>query len=76
MATEKEVFRAGGISAEIKTETEHSYKVDKDTGKVLPVLADKDNNVIDSLRYSCEGIRRAVKKDTIKIIPLPTQNKW
>jgi len=39
--------------------TMYSYKVDKDTGKVLPVLKDKDNHVIDSLRYANEGYRRA-----------------
>ena len=54
----------------------YSWKVDPDTGKILPILVDKDNNVIDSLRYACEGIRRAVKKDTVKIIPLPTKHKW
>lgn len=39
--------------------TLYSYKVDDTTGKVLPVLQDKDNHVIDSLRYACEGVRRA-----------------
>ena len=56
--------------------TMYSYKVDKDTGVVLPVLADKDNHVIDGLRYSCEGARRAIKKDTTKINILPTKHKW
>lgn len=40
----------------------YSFKVDKDTEEVLPELADKDNNAIDSLRYAHEGLRRAVKK--------------
>lgn len=40
--------------------TMYSYKVDDLTGAVLPVLADKDNHVIDALRYSCEGARRAM----------------
>ena len=39
--------------------TMYSYKVDKDTGKVLPLLKDKDNHVIDALRYANEGHRRA-----------------
>ena len=39
--------------------TMYSYKVDKDTGKVLPLLIDKKNHVIDSLRYANEGHRRA-----------------
>jgi phage terminase large subunit len=41
--------------------TLYSYEVDKLTGQVLPKLADKDNHVIDALRYACEGARRASK---------------
>lgn len=37
----------------------YSYKVDKLTQQVLPVLADKDNNTIDAARYALEGVRRA-----------------
>jgi len=40
----------------------YSYKVDKLTEKVLPVLEDKDNHVIDAVRYACEGLRRAGKR--------------
>jgi hypothetical protein len=29
---------------------------------VLPKLRDKDNHVIDALRYACEGARRAGKQ--------------
>lgn len=36
----------------------YSYKVDEQTARVLPVLSDKDNHVIDALRYACEGVRR------------------
>jgi len=39
--------------------TEYSYKVDPDTRQVLPVLLDKNNHLIDALRYACEGVRRA-----------------
>ncbi|WDA36411.1 PBSX family phage terminase large subunit [Sphingobium sp. YC-XJ3] len=39
--------------------TLYSYEVDDLTGAVLPKLADKNNHLIDSLRYACEGIRRA-----------------
>lgn len=39
--------------------TLYSYKTDPLTGKVLPVLEDKNNHVIDALRYACEGARRA-----------------
>jgi phage terminase large subunit len=41
--------------------TLYSYKTDPLTGQVMPVLADKDNHVIDSLRYACEGARKAWK---------------
>lgn len=36
----------------------YSYKLDPDTGKPIPVLADKNNHVIDALRYACESARR------------------
>jgi phage terminase large subunit len=54
----------------------YSYKQDPLTGKIMPVLEDKKNHVIDALRYACEGIRRAivVKPQTFK--PLPTMHKW
>jgi phage terminase large subunit len=39
--------------------TLYSYKTDKNTGKVLPILEDKNNHVIDALRYANEGHRRA-----------------
>jgi phage terminase large subunit len=39
--------------------TLYSYEIDSLTGLVLPKLKDKDNNVIDALRYACEGARRA-----------------
>lgn len=52
--------------------TMYSYKTDPLTGKVLPVLQDKKNNVIDALRYACEGVRKAkrerpvVKRETVR----------
>jgi phage terminase large subunit len=39
--------------------TMYSYEIDKQTGEVLPKLADAKNHTIDSLRYSIEGVRRA-----------------
>lgn len=41
--------------------TLYKYKEDPLTGAVLPILEDKDNHVIDALRYACEGARRAAK---------------
>lgn len=43
--------------------TLYSYKTDPlDESKVLPILADKDNHIIDALRYACEGARRAKRQ--------------
>ena len=39
--------------------TLYSYKTDPLTGQVVPILEDKNNHVIDALRYACEGARRA-----------------
>jgi phage terminase large subunit len=41
--------------------TLYSYQTDPLTGAVLPKLADRDNHMIDALRYACEGARRAIK---------------
>lgn len=41
--------------------TLYSFKVDSLTGLVTSVLEDKDNHLIDSLRYAVEGARRALK---------------
>jgi phage terminase large subunit len=37
--------------------TDYAYVVDKLTERVTPVLQDKKNHVIDSLRYATEGLR-------------------
>jgi phage terminase large subunit len=37
----------------------YSYKIDPKTNKILPVLEDKKNHVIDSARYALEEVRRA-----------------
>jgi phage terminase large subunit len=41
--------------------TLYSYKKDPLTGVVLPILEDKNNHVLDALRYACEGARRLSK---------------
>ena len=41
--------------------TMYSYVVDKHTQEILPELDDMDNHVIDSLRYSNEGVRHSKK---------------
>lgn len=39
----------------------YSFKVDRLTDAILPILEDKHNHTIDALRYACEGARRAGK---------------
>lgn len=39
--------------------TLYSYELDPLTNKIIPKLQDKNNHVIDALRYACEGARRA-----------------
>lgn len=41
--------------------TAYSYETDPLTGLIMPKLKDKDNHVIDALRYACEGARRAAR---------------
>lgn len=50
--------------------TLYSYKTDPLTGEVLPVLADKDNHMIDGLRYACEGVRRVTKRREVEKQPV------
>lgn len=39
----------------------YSYKEDRLTGDILPVLLDKDNHCMDAIRYGSEGIRKKKK---------------
>lgn len=54
----------------------YSYKTDSLTGNIIPVLEDKDNHVIDALRYACEALRRATPKASVEVMPVPTLNRW
>ena len=57
--------------------TFYSYKTDPLTGKILPVLQDLNNHVIDALRYACEGVRRAGSVTRqVTFTPIPTMNRW
>lgn len=51
--------------------TMYSYKTDTLTGLVIPILEDKDNHIIDALRYACEGMRRAQKAPIKRVITPP-----
>lgn len=46
--------------------THYSFKIDPLTNAILPVIEDKHNNVIDALRYACEGVRQAIKPTVSK----------
>jgi phage terminase large subunit len=37
----------------------YSYKTDRLTGDVLPIIVDKHNHCIDALRYSLEPLIKA-----------------
>lgn len=57
--------------------TLYSYKTDPLTGLVLPVLADKDNHVIDALRYALEGARRAANvRQRAPLKTIPDSESW
>ena len=57
--------------------TLYAYKADPLTGKVLPVLEDRDNHLIDALRYACEAVRRtAVAKPAQCQPPQPIAHAW
>lgn len=54
----------------------YSYKVDPLTERILPILEDKKNHVIDALRYACEGARRSGKAQPAVSLPSPTANHF
>jgi phage terminase large subunit len=51
--------------------TLYRYKEDPLTGQILPILEDKNNHVIDALRYACEGVRRASPIKRVVAAPRP-----
>jgi phage terminase large subunit len=53
--------------------TLYSYKTDPLTGKVLPLLEDKNNHLIDALRYACEGARKTIQTERRSPLRYPTQ---
>ena len=56
--------------------TAYSFKTDPLTGKVLPLLNDKANHVIDALRYACEGARRANVARPPPVVVQPVVHHW
>jgi len=57
--------------------TLYGYKVDTLTGRVLPILEDRDNHCIDALRYAVEVTRRAgAVRVTQSAMPQPVAHRW
>lgn len=55
----------------------YSYKVDKQTGAIYPVLEDIKNHIIDALRYACESARRAANASkAIDVTPIPNYSPF
>jgi phage terminase large subunit len=50
----------------------YSYKLDKLTGEPLPILEDKNNHLIDALRYALEGVRRVRATAPTVSVSIPT----
>lgn len=49
----------------------YSYKQDPLTNEILPVLEDKNNHVIDALRYALEALRRVAPKSPPEVSTNP-----
>lgn len=59
-------------AAELST---YRFKTDPQTGEVLPIFEDKNNHVIDALRYAHEGVRRASKSKPAAKTTVPP-DRW
>lgn len=56
----------------------YSYKKDRLTEEILPIIEDKNNNLIDALRYASEGDRKAretIRKSTGTIVRTITSSE-
>jgi phage terminase large subunit len=63
-------------SETIRELTTYSYKTDPLTDRILPVLEDKNNHIMDALRYACEGIRNVRKKKEPKRTGYVSSGSW
>lgn len=52
----------------------YSYKLDKLTGEPIPALEDKNNHLIDALRYALEGVRRVKAKPATVSVVVPSMS--
>lgn len=54
----------------------YSYKVNRQTSEIMPILDDKNNHLIDSLRYATEALRK-INKNVTKNVTIPTfKSNW
>jgi len=58
--------------------THYKYKTDPLTDMITPIIEDKNNHVLDSLRYSCEAERRLKKgkSQPDNVIAIPSVRKF
>jgi phage terminase large subunit len=54
----------------IKELQSYVYKTDPDSGDIIPELEDKNNHIIDSLRYATEELRRSEAKVTVSPVSI------
>ena len=55
----------------------YAYKTDPRTGEILPAIEDKNNHLVDALRYAVEGLHRRGKLVTqAKEDPAPARRRY
>lgn len=69
-----EVLIEPGLDKVVEEFENYSYKVDRLTGEVLPVIVDNWNHYIDALRYALERVMRS-KKAAGVLLPRSMQSR-
>lgn len=54
----------------------YAYKIDPRTNEVLPVIEDKNNHLIDALRYAVEGLHKKGKRTATIEPPTPRRRDY
>jgi phage terminase large subunit len=56
----------------------YSYKIDKQTNDILPIIVDSWNHCLDSLRYSLDGLikGRGTMKINQKVLQMSGVRRW
>lgn len=65
--------RCVNMARELKS---YAYKTDPRTGEVLPVIEDKNNHLIDALRYATEGLHRKGKAVAVPKAEKPVRRDY